>query len=112
MSKPTPAALIAGALLALSPACADAGPCTEEIKKFEDAVSGRLATNPSAGPNALQSVGAQRHAQPTPGSVAEAQQQAETTFAALLEGAKELDAQGNPRCMRVLNDAKLRFNMR
>lgn len=112
MNRSTPAALMAGAMLALSPASTYAGPCTEEIKKFEDEVSRRLATNPGAGPNALQSVGAQRHLQPTPGSVAEAQQQAETTFAALLDGAKELDAQGNPRCMRVLNDARLRFNMR
>ena len=112
MNRPMPAALMAGAMLALSPASTYAGPCTEEIKKFEDEVSRRLATNPGAGPNALQSVGAQRHLQPTPGSVAEAQQHAETTFAALLDGAKELDAQGNPRCMRVLNDARLRFNMR
>ena len=112
MNWPMPAALMAGAMLALSPASTYAGPCTEEIKKFEDEVSRRLATNPGAGPNALQSVGAQRHTQPTPSSVEQAEQQAQTTFAALLEGAKELDAQGNPRCMRVLNDAKLRFNIR
>jgi hypothetical protein len=104
MNRPMPAALMAGAMLALSPASTYAGPCTE-IKKFEDEVSRRLATNPGAGPNALQS-------QPTPSSVEQAEQQAQTTFAALLEGAKELDAQGNPRCMRVLNDAKLRFNIR
>ena len=111
MKELTPAALIACAVLALAAASAHAGPFTEEIAKFEDAVSSRAATNPGAGPTARQSVGAQLSRQPTPSSVAQAEQQAQTSFVAMLERAKALDAQGNAECMQALDEAKLRFNV-
>jgi hypothetical protein len=111
MKELTPAALIAGAVLALTAASAHAGPCADEIVKFEEAVSHRAATNPGAGPTARQSVGAQLSRQPTPSSVAQAEQQAQASFAAMLERAKTLDAQGNAECMQALDEAKLRFNV-
>jgi hypothetical protein len=43
--------------------------------------------------------------------VAQAQRQAQTTFVAMLERAKALDADGNAKCMQALNEAKLRFNV-
>jgi hypothetical protein len=111
MKKLTPAAVIAGAMLALGAASADAGPCTDEITKFEDAVSRRAATNPGAGPTARQSVGAQLSRQPTPSSVAQAEAHAQSTFMATLARAKALDAEGNAECMQALDEAKLRFNV-
>ena len=110
MNRLTPTALITGAALALGATSAHAGPCTEEIAKFEDAVSRRAAANPGAGPTARQSVGAQLGRQPTPSSVAQAEERAQSTFAATLERAKALDAEGNAECTQALAEAKLRFN--
>src|SRR5262249_8940975 len=68
-------ALIAGAVLGLSFAAAHAGPCSDEIAQFEQAVR-QSAGNPNAGPMAPQSIGAQLDRQPTPGSVKRAQERA------------------------------------
>ena len=110
MNRLTPTAFVTVAAFALGAASAHAGPCTEEIAKFEDTVSRRAAANPGAGPTARQSVGAQLSRQPTPSSVAQAEQHAQSTFAATLARAKTLDAEGNAECMQALNEARLRFN--
>src|SRR5215510_4277439 len=103
-------ALIAGAVLGLSLAAAHAGPCSEKIAQFEQAVR-QSAGNPNAGPMAPQSIGAQLDRQPTPGSVKRAQERAQATFAATLARAKRLDAQGNRAgCTRALAAAKRMYN--
>src|SRR5215510_9023464 len=103
-------ALIAGAVLSLSFAAAHAGPCSDEIAQFEQAVR-QSAGNPNAGPMAPQSIGAQLDRQPTPGSVKRAQERAQATFAATLARAKRLDAQGNRAgCTRALAAAKRMYN--
>jgi hypothetical protein len=103
-------ALIAGAVLVLSLAAAHAGPCSEKIAQFEQAVR-QSAGNPNAGPMARQSIGAQIDRQPTPGSVKRAQERAQSTFAAALARAKRLDAQGNrAACTRALAAAKRMYN--
>src|SRR5215813_5035102 len=104
-------ALIAGAVLGLSFAAAHAGPCSEKIAQFEQAVR-QSAGNPNAGPMAPQSIGAQLDRQPTPGSVKRAQERAQATFAATLARAKRLDAQGNRSgCTRALTAAKRMYNL-
>jgi len=103
-------ALIAVAVLGLSLTAAQAGPCSEKIAQFEQAVR-QSAGNPNAGPMARQTIGAQLDRQPTPASVKRAQERAQSTFAANLARAKRLDAQGNRAgCTRALAAAKRMYN--
>src|SRR5262249_48917420 len=64
MNRAVPAAFIV-AIIFLSVAPAQAGPCTTEIAWFEQAVR-RSTGNPNAGPMARQTVAAQLDRQPTP----------------------------------------------
>ena len=50
-----------------------AGPCTAEIAQAQAAVDARIEAIAGAGPTGSQSVGAQLHRQPTPGSMAQAE---------------------------------------
>jgi hypothetical protein len=77
------AAWAVAAALGLSVAGAHAGPCSDKIAQFEQAVR-QSAGNPNAGPMAPQSIGAQLDRQPTPGPVKGAEERAQTTFAATL----------------------------
>src|SRR5262245_54747319 len=98
------AALVTAVLL-LSTASGHAGPCTNAIERFEQAMR-QSANNPLAGPTAAQSVRAQTSRQPTPDSVKRAEEGAKATFEAALERAKTLDAQGDQAgCSQALADA-------
>lgn len=112
MTRSTVAALIAAvAALGLGTPSSKAGPCTEAIAQFEQAVR-QSARNPSAGPMARQSVGAQLSRQPTPGSIERAEQQARSTFDETLERAKRLDAQDDRAgCTSALTEAKDMYNL-
>ena len=77
---------------------AHAGPCSDEIAQFEQAVR-QSAGDPNAGPFARQTIRAQLDRQPTPKSIERAQKRARATFEAALARAKnsmlkaiELDA--------------------
>src|SRR5262245_3455443 len=95
----------------LSTTSAHAGPCSNAIAQFEQAVR-QSANNPDAGPTARQSIGAQLDRQPTPGSVARAEARAQKTFEAALARAKRLDARGNRvGCTRALNEAKRMYSL-
>jgi hypothetical protein len=98
------------AILGLGVASAHAGPCSNDIARFEAAVR-RSAGNPDAGPFARQSIGAQLGHQPTPGSVKRAEAQAQGTFEGALARAKRLDARGDRGCARALNAAKRMYNL-
>jgi hypothetical protein len=83
-----------------------AGPCTTQIAELEQKVS-HLVPGPESGPTAPQSVGAQLHHQPTPGSVGSAEGKARADAAAALERARKADADGNaPLCARALQEAR------
>jgi hypothetical protein len=110
MNRGIAAVLVIGAALGLPAAPAHAGPCTEKIAQFENAVR-QSAENPSAGPTAPQSVGAQLGHQPTPSSVKQADVKAQTTFDAALTRAKTLDAQGKRKCVQALARAKRLFSL-
>jgi hypothetical protein len=100
-----------GAALAVGVASAHAGPCTEQIAQFEQAVR-QSANNPDAGPMAPQSIGAQLNRQPTPGSVKQADARAQASFSAALARAKRLDARGDRAgCTRALTAAKRMYNL-
>jgi hypothetical protein len=51
-----------------------AGPCSKDIERIQVLVDARLNAIAAAGPAAEQSTAAQLHRQPTPGSMAEAEQ--------------------------------------
>jgi len=85
---------------------AHAGPCSEAIAQFEQAVR-QSAANPDAGPVAPQSIGAQLDREPTPASIKRAKARARAAFAAALARAKRLDMQGDrARCTKALARAK------
>jgi hypothetical protein len=104
-------ATFAVAVLLLGTASAGAGPCSNAIAQFEQAVR-QSANKPDAGPTARQSIDAQLDRQPTPGSVARAEARAQTTFEASLARAKRFDARGNRAgCTRALAAAKRMYNL-
>ncbi len=104
--------LLAITVIALSAglATAQAGPCTEQIAQTEQRIrqAQAVASPGEAGtPSAPQSVGAQLHHQPTPGSVEGAEHKAREMAAAALDRARAADAAGDQaRCARALEDAK------
>jgi hypothetical protein len=110
MNRRIAAALVIGAALGPLAVSAYAGPCTEKIAQFEKAVR-ESDKNPSAGPTARQSIGAQLGQQPTPSSVQQADVKAQTTFDVALTRAKTLDAEGKRKCARALAHAKRLFSL-
>jgi hypothetical protein len=100
------------AALSLGVTSAQAGPCSNAIAQFEQAVR-QSANKPDAGPTARQTIGAQLDRQPTPGSVARAEARAQAAFEAALARAKRLDARGNRAgCTRALRAAKRMYNLK
>ena len=102
------------ALLLLAPwgSCdtAQAGPCTAQIAQVEQQIRQAQAKGQPGGagaPSAPQSVGAQLHHQPTPGTVAGAEDKARDAATAALANARAADAAGDAAaCARALGDAK------
>jgi hypothetical protein len=103
--------VIVATALCLGVASAHAGPCTNSIAQFEQAVR-QSANNPNAGPFGVQSIGAQLGQQPTPGSVKQADARAQAAFDATMARAKRLDARGNRGgCTRALAAAKRMYDL-
>ena len=96
--------------LAVSCGSATAGPCSNEIAQFETAVQ-QSAKTPYAGPTVTETTGAKLGHQPTPSSVGQAEQQAQSRFADVMARVKALDAQGDrAACMQALTAAKRMFD--
>jgi hypothetical protein len=104
----TPIVAITGAMLALGLGGAHAGPCTAHIQKIEKALS---EPNSPFGPTAPQSVGAQLGRQPTPSSMARAEQKAGSNYQAALTRAQALDNQNNPACKKAVRKLKALVGM-
>lgn len=64
---------VSGTLLMMSTIVCSAGPCSFEIAAMQTRLNARLGAKAAAGPSAPESVGALRHHQPTPGSIAAAE---------------------------------------
>jgi hypothetical protein len=97
-----------GFAAALGATAASAGPCTTEIAAVENAVN---APNSQYGPTARQTIGAQDGRQPTPSSVATAEQRADAHYGEVLSKAKALDAANNSDCQQVVRELKLLVGM-
>jgi hypothetical protein len=99
------AVLVAGAV------DAQAGPCTTQIATIERAIQG-TTPSPDSGASAPQSVGAQLHHQPTPGSVEGAENRARADGLAALDRARKADAAGDAAaCAKAIEDAKLIYGL-
>lgn len=90
---------------------AQAGPCANQISQVERAIrSAQAGSGGGVGagePSAQQSVDAQLHHQPTPGSVQSAERMAIADGDAALERARKADAEGNAAaCTKALAEAK------
>jgi hypothetical protein len=87
-----------------------AGPCTTQISQVEQRIRAAQASSPPGGagdPSAPQSVGAQLHHQPTPGSVQSAERMANADGEAALVRARNADAAGNAAaCTKALMEAQ------
>jgi hypothetical protein len=101
-------ALFACILVAFGVDAARAGPCTSEILKIEKAVN---EPNSPYAPTARQSVGAQLSRQPTPSSVASAEEKADSNYTAALDRARALDNQENPGCAEAVKQLKALLGM-
>jgi hypothetical protein len=90
---------------------AQAGPCTAQIAAIERSIQS-TAPGPDAGPSAPQSVGAQLHHQPTPGSVQGAEHRARADGLAALDRARKADAAGDAAaCAKAIDEAKLIYGL-
>ena len=90
---------------------AQAGPCTARIAEIERSIQAS-APLPDSGPSAPQSVGAQLHHQPTPGSVEGAEHPARADGLAALERAPSLSAAGDAAaCAKAVEEAKLIYGL-
>jgi len=99
------------AVLVAGGANAQAGPCTAGIAEIERYIQG-TAPGPTTGPTAPQSVGAQLHHQPTPGSVEGAEGKARADGLAALDRARKADAAGDAAaCKSALEEAKLIYGL-
>jgi len=101
---------LASAALLVSTAAAQAGPCTKQIAEVEQQIMQLQATPSPSGagqPSAPQTVGAQLHRQPTPGSVESAQSKAIEDATAALGRARKADAAGDAiACAAAVGEAK------
>jgi hypothetical protein len=85
---------------------AGAGPCTEEIAKFDRAMQ-QSAGDPYAGLTAVQTTSAQLDRQPTPASIARAETHMKSRFATELQRARRDDAKNDGAgCNKALAAAK------
>ena len=108
--RPSSVTLVFCLTLGLGIASAHAIPCGDEIARLERVLA---ENNPATGPTASQSVGAQLSRQPTAESVKKAEAEARSSFAASLQRAKALDAQGKTaECTDLVNKAKLNLGLR
>jgi hypothetical protein len=94
---------------------AQAGPCSKQIAQVEQAIrQAQPRSGPGGGgePSAPQSIGAQLHHQPTPGSVQSAERMANADGDAALERARKADAAGDaPACTKALAEAKALYGV-
>ena len=66
--------ILSAAAFAASMSVSQAGPCSPEIDRVQALIDARLEARASAGPQARESTSAMMHHQPTPGSIAAAEE--------------------------------------
>ena len=109
----SPQGLLLGAFGLVAPVAAShAGPCTAQIDAIQAQVDARAAAIAGAGPVAPESTAALRQREPTPGSIARAEESlgegaSITKALSALERAREADRGGNAgNCEQALAEAR------
>ncbi|HET8918944.1 MAG TPA: hypothetical protein VFN27_04630 [Xanthobacteraceae bacterium] len=98
--------LAASALLLAGADAARSGPCAEDIILLERQIAATVP-GPQTGPTGTQTIGAQLHRQPTPGSVEQAEHVANKDADEALARAKQADSDGNSAdCNAALKRAR------
>jgi hypothetical protein len=109
MARPVVLMLAVAALMG-GVASSQAGPCSTQIAQVEQQVSALQAAPPASGagePTAPQTLGAQLHHQPTPGSVEHGEHIANADADAALDRARKADAENNADdCEEALRRAR------
>ena len=99
-------------LLIFSAGPGQAGPCTQDIVRVQSQVDAKIDAIAGAGPAGTESRAAQLHRQPTPGSVATAEQRLgegrsmDAALAALARARAADDAGNKPACDQALAEAQ------
>ena len=102
---------LAGICLVSAVTSAEAGPCAAQIVAVEKQIR-RAAPGPATGPTGTQTIGAQLHHQPTPGSVQSAAAKAQAEATAALDRARKADAAGDAKaCAKALDEAKAVYGL-
>jgi hypothetical protein len=104
--------VLAAIALSLSIVTSYAGPCSLEIGRIQDRVDAMIAATAAAGPSARETTAAKMHRQPTPNSIAAAEEElgegagAKRALAAIAR-ARAADRAGNKSgCRRALANAQ------
>jgi hypothetical protein len=102
----TAMALALSAALSVTATAAGAGPCTTKIAQLERQIS-VAPPGPQTGPTGTQTVAAQLHHQPTPGTVEHAEHRANAEADKALDRARKADAENNADgCEQALREAR------
>jgi hypothetical protein len=105
------------AILVCGIGAAHSGPCTADIDQLEHQIASggpnpNSAPNPNSGPTTTQSVDAQLHHQPTPGSVGQAAHVANKDGDAAIERAKKADTAGDAAsCSQAVIEARRLYDI-
>jgi hypothetical protein len=90
---------------------AQSGPCTTQIDQLQRELAGDT-TGPNSGATATQSVGAQLHHQPTPGSIGQAAHAANADGDLAIDRAKKADVAGDAAgCNQALTEARRLYDV-
>ena len=104
--------LLSAVALATSIHPGEAGPCTAEIDQLQAQLDARLEATAAAGPYGRESLGADLGHQPTPGSIARAEERLGEggdlgKALAILQRARDLDQAGDrAACQQALAEAR------
>jgi hypothetical protein len=104
--------LLSAAALFLPILPSHAGPCSDEIDRMQIEVDARIEAIAAAGPTARESTAATLNRQPTPGSLAAAEEklgdgpQTEEAVAALARAREAVRANDKSACEKALADAR------
>ena len=106
------ALIVSAVALAASIDAGEAGPCTADIDQLQARLDAKLDATAGAGPFGRESLGADLHHEPTPGSIARAEERLDEGSGlgkalAALERARAVDQAGNrPACEQALAEAR------
>jgi hypothetical protein len=103
---------LSATVLAASMATSHAGPCAEEIDRMQAKVDAKIEAIAAAGPEARESVAATMNRQPTPASIAAAEERldegarAERALAAMRQARAADEIGDSSACDQALEDAR------